>query len=116
MISCNGFWESGRRNCWRKREDLDGLRSVEVRAGRLKLAGSIRDWAFETIDDHCIMTLVVQRKGDYGPKKKKKKKERKKKKQRQAVNGRLSAASGCWFGRTNREGMEIRRRCLGLEA
>lgn len=48
---------------------MDGLRSVEVRAGRLKLAGSIRDWAFETIDDHCIMALAGQRKRYYREKK-----------------------------------------------
>lgn len=43
VISCNGFWESGKRNWWRNKDALDGLRSEDVSAGRLKLDGSIKD-------------------------------------------------------------------------
>lgn len=46
VISCNGFWESGRRNWWRKRVDLAGLRSEGERFR--EWVGSIKDWALET--------------------------------------------------------------------
>lgn len=55
MISWRGFWESGRRNCWRNSDALEGLSSDEDKVGMLKLAGSIRLWAFWTKDDHGIM-------------------------------------------------------------
>lgn len=56
VISCRGFWESGRRNCWRNRDAFDGFRSEdEVRFEILKLAGSMKDCAFWTSEVHCII-------------------------------------------------------------
>src|ERR1700761_6028809 len=50
VISCSGFCESGRRDCWRNSDALEGLLSEEESAGMLKLAGSISDDAFWTND------------------------------------------------------------------
>src|SRR5436190_13212142 len=39
VISCRGFCESGRRNCSRKRDALEGFRSEDGEVGRAKLSG-----------------------------------------------------------------------------
>lgn len=46
MISCSGVWESGRRNCKRKRAALAGLPSEALERGDAE--GSISDCAFWT--------------------------------------------------------------------